>query len=274
VLAGDSAATIVNGIFWLVLPLLPVALGVLTVRYVSMQKQNKRPIHPLPFLAVFFALVSLHFQVSIYLFYSVGLTIAGLLWFVSAEHQVIRRVAVAAGVGGLCCVGLYFHAGQPITRGEWGILRGDRVELVRADQLDACGLWIEPGDVTRYRYLVDLVNREVSPDQPILALPVNPELYFLTGRPSAARFFNSALGVQNAAQLRQFLQELDRTRPQLVFYQPGNLYGNTYCDQIMRVVRDGYELLETFDGFEIYRRKPNELNLLSLGAVVSTGETR
>ena len=37
-------------------------------------------IHPLPLIAMFYAVVSVHFQIPVYLYFTVGLSLASLLW--------------------------------------------------------------------------------------------------------------------------------------------------------------------------------------------------
>lgn len=240
-----------NGCFWMILPLLAMLHGILTLCGLLGSKQS-RALRPLPFLAVFYALVSVHFQVSIYLFYSVPLTLAGLLWLMT-DGSKWRHYLPACAATGLAAIGLYYHAAQPVSRGEAGIIKGERVALTASPGLQRCSLRMEASDAQLYHHLVSLIEREVSQDESILAVPVNPELYYLSGRKNPTRFFNAALGIQNQEQLRKVLQQVERAAPKLVFFRPDNAYNTTYTQQLMLYVKGRYELLERIAGFTIYR---------------------
>ena len=112
---------------------------------------------------------------------------------------------------------------------------------------------MEPGDAQLYRHLVTLIQREVSPLEPILALPVNPELYYLSDRQNPTRFFNAALGIQNQDQLWNVIGQIERKAPKLVFYRPDDPYNTPYTDALMAYVKSRYELLERIAGFNVYR---------------------
>ena len=255
-IAMESFDAIVNGLFWASIVLTAPALGILVLIDRTRRGESGPASHPLPFLAVFYGLVSVHFQIPIYLFYTVGLSLAGLIWMLAATST-RRREIVSACVLLLSIVGLYYHAAQPISRGLVGILKGVRTELAPGDGLDRLGLSIEANDIAVYRHIADLVRREVRIDQTILAIPVNPEIYFLTRRRSPFRFFNSALGILGEAELIEVLQTIRDRPPRLVFYRPVDKYNTQYGDEVMAYVRQHYGLLETLGGFEIYRYQEN-----------------
>ena len=297
-IALESFDVMVNGLFWASIVLTAPALGLLVLIDRTRRGETGPAAHPLPFLAVFYGLVSVHLQIPIYLFYTVGLSLTGLIWMLAApstrrreivappviendrrafqRHAGFARFAagarsrlrkglesssrsfvISACVFLLSIVGLYYHAAQPLSRGLAGTFNGVRTELVPSDGLDRVGLSIEANDIAVYRHIVDLVRREVRIDQTILAMPVNPEIYFLTSRRSPFRFFNSALGIRSEADLIEVLQTIKDRPPQLVFYRPVDKYNTQYSDEVIAYVRQHYELLETLSGFEIYRYQEN-----------------
>ena len=187
IFAMESFDTVVNGWFWLSLVLISPALGILILIKLLRNRDAETLCQPLPFLAIFYAPVSAHFQIPIYLFYTVGLSLAGLLWMLSVSTTRGRWIATVFALF-LAITGLYYHAAQPLSRGAAGILKDERTALVSSAGLDRVGLRIEADDVAAYRHISELVSQNVDANQTILALPVHPEIYFITGRQSPFRF--------------------------------------------------------------------------------------
>ncbi len=250
--AAESAAGVFNGLFWSALPLLAMANGFLVLRSLIRTHASGPLVHPLPFLAVFYAVVSVHYQIPNYLFYTASMSLAGLLWMTAGGIAWRRHIPVGLACA-LSAIGLYYHAGQPVSRGISGTLAGQRAPLVESDGLDRASLWMEAADVALYTYLVDLVEREVPPDEAIFALPMNPELYFLTRRRNPFRFSTSALGVRSDEQLKAVLETLEHNPPRLVFYRSDDFYNDPYAAKIVDFVRERYKPLDIRGGFEIYR---------------------
>ncbi len=248
----EGAAGVLNGLFWCILTVLAPVLGALFLRRLVHGEKLGGGFHPLPFLAVFYVIVSLHYQIPIYLFYSVGVTLVALLWMMPTLSSWRKYGTVTLALG-LSVLGLFYQAGQPLSRGYPGLLAGERVALVESRGLDRCTLWMEAADVQLYKRLVKLAERETSPDETILAIPFNPELYFLTRRKNPFRFCNSALGIQNDDDLKRVMEKLKSQPPKLVFYRSDNKYNTPLSSEVMKFVKNRYKLLETLSGFEVYR---------------------
>jgi hypothetical protein len=248
----ESFDSVVNGVFWLSLVATTPVLGFLVVVDLLRRDGSGPAGHPLPFLAVFYALVSTHYQIPIYLYYTVGLSLAGLVWMLTAQAT-WRGGAIGAFVLSLSVVALYYQAAQPLSRGMAGIMTGTRTALVPGDGLDRLGLSVEAGDVAVYRRVVALVDREAGAGQTILAVPVNPEIYFLTGRRSPFRFFSSAFGIHDKAALADAIRTLRENPPRLVFHSPDDKYNTRFSAGLMDYVRQHYERLDDLGQFEVYR---------------------
>ncbi len=82
---------------------------------------------------------------------------------------------------------------------------------------------------------------------------MNPELYYLSRRRNPFRFFSSALGIRNQAELDSALRTLESSPPKLVFHQPADKYNTAYSEAIMEFVKRHYERLESRGEFDIYR---------------------
>ncbi len=246
-LSPASFAGVVNGLFWVVLPLLPALLGIAVFLRVS----GDGMVHPLPYVAAFYTMVSLHFQIPIYLFYTVGLAVAALL-YLTVEAAPRLRPAVACAAVGLVAVALFYQAAQPLSRGGVGIAAGERPAVVRAE-LDRAPVWMPAEDAAAYGDLVALIERETRADETILALPVSPELYFLSGRRAALPFFNSAIGVADYDALGDAIAALQAAPPALVFFRPDDKYNNFVSAGLMAFVKGRYDMWRRVGDTEVYR---------------------
>ncbi|HUF26794.1 MAG TPA: hypothetical protein VMM18_07425 [Gemmatimonadaceae bacterium] len=254
VASGDPLA-IINGAYWALLPLAGAAAGAVLLARLARARAGDAPSAPpaLAVIAVFYAVVSVHYQIPPYLAYTVGLSVAALI-VLSGGSRAVTGAAAAFAI-----VAVVFHAGQPLSRGIEGATAGRRVAVVASESVPGVGLRIEAGEVELYRALVELVRREVPPDQPILAVPSHAQLYFLTGRRNPFRFFNTALGVSGERELEAVLEELDRHPPALVFYDRRDKYNTPQSRAIMERVARTYARLTPLGPFEIYRRPPDAL---------------
>ena len=210
-------------------------------------------LHPLPFIAVFYALVSAHFQIPIYLIYSSGLSLVALLWSMSDGPSSRRHIAIGFAVA-LTAIALHFHAGQTLSRGLAGILRGERIDVVESG-LPNASLRLPAAEAAQYRALIDIVDRHVPEDGAIFAIPLDPQLYVLTGRANPFRFYNTAFGLTNDSELRWALLRLTRNPPTLVFYRPDDKYNTPLSARLMAALKIDYALIERRDGLEIYRHR-------------------
>lgn len=245
----DGVAPIANALFWLVLMTLPAANGLIALKALT----SRGTLHPLPFIATFFAAVSLYNQIPIYLLFSSGLSIMALL-STCGEGPVWRRHAAAGLAVALIAVGLHYQAAQPLSRGLAGILRGDRIEMVRSD-LPNVDLAIPADEIASYRHILDVIERETPIDGTIFAMPFDPQLYVLSGRQNPFRFYNTAIGLRSDSDVRLALLRLTRNPPSLVFYRPDDKYNTELSARLIGGLKLDYELIEHHDGLDIYRRR-------------------
>jgi len=209
-------------------PALPAALG------------------PLPLMAAFYFPVALHLQKYMYFFFAAPVLVIGLLAIAPAARGM--RSVVAAGVCALSLLALVCLSG--------GTLRpGYRIRLTKDHGVPRCGVRLEDDVGRAYREILALTDRETGKDDAIFAVPVHPELYYLTGRRNPTRFYNSALALHSAAETRALLDAFERSPPRLVFYDPESHYNTAESGRIMEWVRGRYEPLGTVGGFTVYRAR-------------------
>ena len=247
---GLDAGTVVNEIFWIALLLAPVLLGAMTVAR-GLSAGGSAPL--VAHMAVFFAVVSAHYEIAIYLFYSTAMTLCGLLALTDGRHKRVQG-GVAVCVLLLAGVGLWSHAGQPLTRGLAGIAAGERAPIDKNALEFRVGLRVAPTDRVFYEWLVPMILENSLPEESILALPVNPELYFMSKRRNPTRFFNSALGLRTDAEVEKLLSTLVVDPPALVVFRTNDKYVTPNTLKIVAKVRQTYRRIALREGIEVYAR--------------------
>lgn len=248
-----SIGEFLNGFYWLVVPLLAFLNGIAVLHTLSRRSELRPKSYTLPILAVFYAVVSVHFQIPIYLYYTASLSVASLLWLIPAESKLIYGAVPATLL--LSGIAIYYHAAQPVT-GFKAFFEGKRTVLTLSNEdttLPRSHLKIEPEDHQRYLELLRVIETETRPDETIFAFPSNAELYFLSGRKNPFRFYNTALGIRNERDFQQVRETIITNPPALVFYRPDDKYNTSYSHEIIKLVKERYELLREFSGFQIYR---------------------
>ncbi len=267
VVSARDLPVLLNGAFWTVMPLVAAINGIVLL-YVtrarlplSAEAPRAKAETPLPVIACFYAIVSVHFQIPVYLYYTTGLSIASVLWLaaqvlgrgthVASGFSRTDRVALATATT-LAAIGVYFHAGQPASRSIADILQGRRTASLRASALPHCSLKVDPAESGRYAVVVDLIQQRVPEHDAILAIPSNAELYFLSGRRNAFRFYNTALGVRDEAAVEAVERVLRESPPRLVTFNAADKYNTPASLQIMDVVKQRYVLLGRYEPFDVY----------------------
>jgi len=245
-------AAFVNGLFWMLLPLVPVAGGALTVRWMW-RRETEVPI--LPVVAAFYSLVTLHMAGAIYLSFSVGLAIAAVAWFV-VRGTARWAPAGAWALASLAAVGLVYHAGQSPFRSRMETARGLRTVTAGTETCPPAArasLEVARAECEPYWQIVRAIRTEAPDGTSILALPNDAELYFLADRTNPFRFYNSALGLTRPEQVDAVLDTLRADPPRVVAFRPDDRYNTDASRRIMRAVRDRYERFDTIAGVELYR---------------------
>ncbi|MDA1323210.1 MAG: hypothetical protein O3C34_00550 [Proteobacteria bacterium] len=245
-----------NGLYWPVLIFATMALGIATIIRLYRQPLASAPSFgetgmALPFLGVFYGLVAVHYQDPAYLYFIAGVTAAALLWY-GAGLRPPYRAALIAAVALQAATGLAFHAAQPISRSYASMLAGERVPVVKSNHAALAGLSMTASDKEA---LLALIDRYTKPDDAILAIPSNADLYFLSGRRNPLPYMFVPFGVRDDATTTQALKTLDADPPRLVFHVPALPYNTAHTNRIMDFVRTGYNHIATLREFVIYLRR-------------------
>lgn len=245
-----SPALVLNALFWMTLILLPLVNGVAVLRRLQLGTITFGAAGALLWCASFYALVALHYQIPIYLFYVAGLN-AGALAASAISARPATRAIVSVALVGLSIIALYFHAGQSLARGVEGVSRGERSKEPVACDLPHCSLRLDPREVHIYRELVKRIKTRSVPGDCILALPSNAELYFITERCNPTRFFNSALGLRTAEDVDALLTQLESRPPAVLIYRPGDKYNSLLTRRLAAQLRPFYRQHEKVGSFDV-----------------------
>ena len=248
----DGIGDAVNALFWIAALCAAPILGFCTLRSAVQSQSPTDSCSPLIVMAVFYGVVSLHYQIPIYLFYTLSLTIVALLEVGSDQGRL--RAAAVTGSMALVIIGLHCHAAQPLSRGWTGILRGTRHFEYVSSSNGRCGLHVASESEAVYTEICDLIDEQCARDETILALPSNAEIYFLSGRENPFRFFNTALGLRTDRDAREAVALLESAPPRLVFHHPEDKYNTDQSRILINWVRARYRKLPSIGHFDVYVR--------------------
>ncbi len=256
VVTATSFQEALNGVYWVVLPVLFAVNGALLLR--DTVRTGRLTGRALPLLAAFYAQVSLFFEGPLYLYYSAGLVVAAVAWRTAQNRRSALIVCVPVALLGT--VALQFHAGQSRHRTPMQILRGDRITdtwgPARTSGLARARVAMDAGDRDVYREVVEFIRRESSPGDSILVLPNDAELYFLAERRNPTWFYNSAFGLRSRASLARMVDRLGTAPPRLVIFKVGDKYETPLVIELMEHVRSRASFVRKIGDLEFYRLTP------------------
>lgn len=244
----NEPALMLNGILWISLLAAAPLLGVLALRDL-LRRDRARAIHPLPALAVFFVLVAIHFQIAIYLFLGIVPVLVALLWRLRDWRSGIVTVALV----GLSAIAVYYQAGQPVSRNLAGLIRGDRVLLDAPEGLPRASLVMQRSDQRVFEALIGRIESGARPGELLFTLPMDPELNFITGRPSPAPYYGTPLGLRSRADVTETLARLERAAPLFVVHRRDDKYMTPLSDELLQAIRRLDSSPEIFGPFDLYR---------------------
>ena len=247
---GPDAVARLNGVYWTALPLLSALNGFLLLRGLIASGRGVGTNVSVPVIAVFHALVSVFNQIPFYLYLSVGLSAAGVLWLMPQSRRWVLCSSIAAAM--LCMTGVVFHAGQPSTRSFTEVVSGTRIALVPSD-LERNGLWIDGDELELYHNLIRLIQEETPPDGSIFVAPNNAELYFLSGRKNPLDIFNTTLGAMTESETQDLATSLIDKAPLLLIHNTACKYNTPLTKMLIESLSGHSERVARVEHFDIFR---------------------
>jgi len=245
--------SLLNGTYLFFLPILSFLNGGLLLwTFLKKKEEGQQGWVPpvLPFLAMFYAVVSIIYPVIIYLYLTVGLSLLGLLWQLYTSNR-WRIFGLILSVS-LSIVAIHFHAGQPLGRSWAKFMAGEKVALAPAPGLEKLSLKIEPAEGEMYSQLVRFIRQQTTPNEPIFVFPNSPEIYFLADRPNPYRFYYLQLDVMNVNEGRAFIQSLKEATPALIIFNSSDINNTEVSFLIAKHVQENYFPIKKIGEFEIF----------------------
>lgn len=238
---GNGAAGILSGIAWVALVASVPLLGLLTLRRIS--RSGTAPVPAI--LAVFWAVGALHYQIPIYLFFALPAVFFALLMLWPSH-------AVAAGLICLSAYMLAFQAGQPLERGLGGIVQGLRAGPNQPADLPRVSLRVQPSDAAIYRETLTAIEALSAPGAPLMTLPMDPELNFMTNRPAPVGYYATPLGLTDETDLSSTIEALDAAAPLVVVHRRHDKYLTPLSARLLEWVRHRSGPPEAVGPFDLY----------------------
>ncbi len=253
-----TLAEFANGLFWFVLLAAPVVMGGVIWHRLYKGREAALTLPAMLFIPPFYGLVAItHYQIPIYLFYGSCLILAGLCVAAGRSSKDALRYGMPVLCAFMAGVALFYQAAQPVGpfgRGLGEIVGGKRMADWLACPSEKCGLQIQREDALVYKDILEAIEQNSGPQDMILALPANPEIYFLSNRRSPVAFYNSALGITNEVQLAAALETIEAAAPKLVLHRETDKYNTPLTQQLWATLKPKYARLGEFGDIVIYRR--------------------
>lgn len=236
-----GAAGLLSGIAWIALIASVPLLGLLTLRRISRDEMT-----PLPaLLAVFWAVGALHYQIPIYLFFVLPAVFLALLTLWPSRGMATAFVWLSLYM-------LAFQAAQPLERGLAGMVQGLRAGPNQPADLPRVSLRVQPADAAIYRETLAAIEALSAPGAPLMTLPMDPELNFMSNRPAPVRYYGTPLGLTDEAALSDTIAALDAAAPLVVVHRRQDKYLTPLSARLLEWVRDRSGPPEAVGPFDLY----------------------
>ncbi len=251
-LSGDLMAA-TGVIFWSALLILPAVLGAIAV---TKSLRKKQSISSFTLTAIFYGLVSIHYEISIYLTYTSGIILLALLLELATARQ---AKLVAGGVIAFCLAAVFFNAGHTQNRSTVEIAKNYRGQFQTA-LVPGTSIQITKENSRSYATLIETINRCARLDEKIYAFPMQGHVYYLSKRQSPLPFFMSSLALRTDKEVDKALDLLTSVGgAALILHEEDNKYNTPRTLALLDKARQDYVELGLIDDWRIYQRKGHPL---------------
>lgn len=234
-----SPLAVVSSVAWVFLILSVPALGFGSVARLATTR-------PVTILGVFWAVSALHYQIPVYALFVMPAVFLALLALWPS------RV--------LCCVlllvsgwSLQFQAAHPLERGLAAIVASQGIVDNVSAELPRVSLRVPAESAMLYREVLKVIEADAHPDEKLMTLPMNPELNFMSGRKTPARFYATQLGLLSKDDLTETIANLDAAAPLFVVHRREDKYLTPLSALLLSSVQERAGQPVSIGPFDIYR---------------------
>jgi hypothetical protein len=241
-LSQSGVVGIASAIAWIALLLAFPAMGVIAVA----KALSRQPLSPAVILASVWACSALHYQIPVYLMFAVAPVMLALL-------TLVNRPIVLGGVAAVSVWAVLFQAAAPIDRGLASIVASAPYPAYVVSDLPRVSLRISEDSRNQYAQVLAAIAREAGPDEPLLTIPMNPEINFMTGRRSPLGYYGTQLGLKTPEDVAAAIAALDKAAPLFVVHKPGDKYLSPLSADLLKAVQARSGPPRPIGAFELYR---------------------
>lgn len=251
ILIPTSTITFLNGVYFFILIFSPTILSILLYRHVHAAKPTA-PLHPLPFLALFYAIISMHYHAVSYLYFSLIPVLISLVWLRKFAPKAIISTAILCGLILMSTIAVYYHGGQPASRHFFNTIEGERLPLTRSEYPELRDFYIPHDELKAYEQVLDLIDIHTKAGETILAIPANADLFYLSKRKNPLRFVYLPFGIRDESSLNEATAILESDPPKMIFHAHLLPYNTVYTDRLLNSLMSNYQLIKELGEFRIY----------------------
>lgn len=242
-----TPSAVLMGLLWPMLLVSAPFVGVLLIRGSGSNRFSFRDWKALVVL-VFYFLVAGHHPDRVYFYYILAPILFGLLIVARPETQHFASFLVAS----CALIFLYFQGAQPYERGWHGDFVGLRVRTGTQLGLERGSLNVTLWEAQHHQKLVQFIQLNSLPTDPILALPGNADFHFLAQRPNPLAAVMPVYSLYDDTTLAEAIDRLRRKPPRIVIHAPFLPYNTYWTNEVMRLVECDYKRAHEIDGFILY----------------------
>ena len=198
----------------------------------------------LPLLAVFGAVGALHYQIPVYFYFILPPVLAA--WVALRPGRTVAALLVALSLWSLAV-----QVGQPLTRGLAGIASGERAAPNVASTLPRVTLHIPEAENAIYTELLAAID--ATPDEPLFALPLDPQLYFMTGRRPPVPFYQTALALRTETDVKDAAKAVLNAGPMFVVHRRVDKYNDPLTLDLLSRIQAAADAPRRIGPFDLYR---------------------
>lgn len=245
---------VLHGLWWCLLLIAPALVGAAVLILLPRVGRRTNGVPVWVVIAPFYAVVSLHYQIPIYLYYGVAMTVVAATVLAARKHRSrIATIVIPVAAAAVAGISLTTYAARPLYESLDSLVRGDPLPDLVPSSLPRCSLLIPEIDEETYAALLEIIDQNTKPEDAILALPSDAELYFLSGRRNPTRFYNSALALRSDQDVTAVFDLLAADPPRLIFWKPEDKYATPLTKRLMSRLWWHYQRIDTIEGIEVYR---------------------